>query len=98
MLSGLETKEIIEGEDRKRILRAICETIPTLLDIHKPEWVYRFTNDRYDGDVPRQKHLDVTDAFKKAGYDVHPLDNAPSGYQNWWMERLPPDGFNPAGG
>ena len=91
MLSGLETKEIIEGVDRKKILGAICETIPTLLELHKPPWVYRITNDRYNDGAPRQKHCDVTDAFKKAGYGVHPLDNAPSGYQNWWMERLPSD-------
>jgi hypothetical protein len=83
--SGRHTKAYIpDAGHRALIVRAVCEAIPTLLEIVRPEWVLRITNDSNLPPGATAKHSAIADAFESCGYEEHQLQDR-AGCKAWWM-------------
>jgi hypothetical protein len=87
LFSGLETVELFPPDVRKSILDiAICG-VDALLQIKKPETIYRITADSNPPERAMVKHVLIGEAFAQHGYNIWRCDDC-EGKRVWILTLL----------
>jgi len=84
--SGWDTRILIQGDDRLKVLSAICAATRHLIMAVKPQQCMRCTNDAHQPDKALEKHYLISKIFEEAGYEVVTADPF-HGRRIWWMIR-----------